>query len=86
MKSSYFWSGDEERQLTKLFMEGVTDPEILAIKLKRKPEAVRKKLQRLGLVVGRDKTAGTTHGVRIPDQREMLDIPEELPTVEEALS
>jgi len=86
MKSSYFWSVDEERTLGKLWREGVTDPEILAINLKRKPEAIRKKLQRLGLVVGRDRTAGTTtNGVRITDEREMLDIPEELPTVEEAL-
>jgi len=86
MKSSYFWSGDEERQLTKLWKEGVTDPEILAIKLKRKPEAIRKKLQRLGLVVGRDKTVETTtNGVRITDEREELDIPKDLMTVEEAL-
>ena len=86
MKNSYFWSVDEERQLTKLWREGVTDPEILTVRLKRKPDAIRKKLQRLGLVVGRDKTAGTTtNGVRITDKREALDIPEELPTVEEAL-
>jgi hypothetical protein len=86
MKNSYFWSVDEERTLGKLWREGVADPEILAVRLKRKPEAVRKKLQRLGLVVGRDKAAGaTTNGVRITDEREMLDIPEELPTVEEAL-
>jgi len=86
MKSSYFWSVDEERTLGKLWREGVTDPEILAVRLKRKPEAIRKKLQRLGLVVGRDQTAKTTtNGVRITDEREMLDIPEELPTVEEAL-
>ena len=86
MKSSYFWSVDEERQLGKLWREGVTDPEILAVRLKRKPEAIRKKLQRLGLVVGRDRTAGTTtNGARITDTRETLDIPEELPTVEEAL-
>jgi hypothetical protein len=86
MKSSYFWSVNEERQLGKLWREGVTDPEILAVRLKRKPDAIRKKLQRLGLVVGRDRTAGTTtNGVRITDEREMLDIPEELPTVEEAL-
>ena len=86
MKSSYFWSVDEERTLGKLWREGLTDPEILAVRLKRKPEAIRKKLKRLGLVVGRDRTAGTTtNGVRITDEREMLDIPEELPTVEEAL-
>ena len=86
MKSSYFWSVDEERTLGKLWREGVTDPEILAVRLKRKPEAIRKKLQRLGLVVGRDRTARTTtNGVRITDEREALDIPEELPTVEEAL-
>ena len=82
MKSSYFWSVDEERQLGKLWREGVTDPEILAGRLKRKPEAIRKKLKRLGLVVGRDRTAGTTtNGVRITDEREALDIPEELPTI-----
>jgi len=82
MKSSYFWSVDEERQLGKLWREGVTDPEILAVRLKRKPEAIRKKLKRLGLVVGRDRTAGTTtNGVRITDEREALDIPEELPTI-----
>jgi len=86
MKSTYFWSVNEERMLGKLWREGLTDPEILAARLKRKPEAIRKKLQRLGLVVGRDKTAGTTtNGVRITDKREALDIPEELPTVEEAL-
>ena len=82
MKSTYFWSVNEERMLGKLWREGMTDPEILAARLKRKPEAIRKKLQRLGLVVGRDKTAATTtNGVRITDEREMLDIPEELPTI-----
>ena len=86
MKSRYFWSVNEERQLTKLWKEGVTDPEILAVRLKRKPEAVRKKLRRLGLVVGREQTARTTtSSVRITDKREELDIPKDLLTVEEAL-
>jgi len=86
LKSRYFWSVHEERQLTKLWKEGVTDPEILAIKLKRKPEAIRKKLRRLGLVVGREQTARTTtSSVRITDKKEELDIPKDLLTVEEAL-
>ncbi len=53
------------------------DPEILAERLGRKPEGVKKKLSRLPFVVHPEKKIGPT--------TTELDIPDELPSVEEAL-
>jgi len=84
-KSSYFWSRDEEKKLMKLWNKGEHDARILAAQLNRKPEAIRKKLQRLGLVVGhKEKSAGTTTTKEEQTQIK-LDVPDELPSVEQAL-
>ena len=85
-KSSYFWSRDEERKLMELWNSCEHDVRLLAVQLNRKPEAVRKKLDRLGLVVGHEeKSAGTTTIDKEEETRIRLDIPVELPSVEEAL-
>ena len=76
-RSAYFWSHEEETKLVKLWEQGVRDPGILSQHITRKPEAIKKKLSRLGLVVVPGKVVKTTTGE--------LEIPKELYSVEEAL-
>jgi hypothetical protein len=84
-KNSYFWSREEEKKLMALWSQGEHDARIIAAQLNRKPEAIRKKLQRLGLVVGhKEKFAGTTT-TKEEETQIKLDIPDELPSVETAL-
>jgi hypothetical protein len=83
-KSPYYWSRDEEKKLRELWNKGEHSERILAARLNRKPEAVRKKLNRLGLVVRQtEKTGRTTTNEQ--ETRIRLEIPDELPSVEEAL-
>ena len=82
-RSSYYWSRGEEKELIDLWNQGQRDPRILAARLGRKPEAVRKKLQRLGFVVGQKENVRTT--TTEAETRVELNIPDELPSVEEAL-
>ena len=87
-KSSYFWTRKEERNLMDLWNNGEHNANILAAQLSRKPEAVRKKLARMGLVVGHEKkNAGTTTTKEETETetRARLNIPRELPTIEETL-
>ncbi|MCJ7761971.1 hypothetical protein MUP38_00780 [Candidatus Bathyarchaeota archaeon] len=71
------WLVEEERQLRKLRGEGKTVVEI-ALRMKQTPDAIKQKLRRLGLkVVTLEKSIGTTTSELI--------MPEELPSVEEAL-
>ena len=51
MPSKYFWTREEEAKLLELWESGLTDVKALADKLGRKPGAVQKKLERLGVVV-----------------------------------
>lgn len=74
---AYFWSREEEKRLIDLWKDGVTDSKTLSQHIARKPEAIKKKLSRLGLVVAPIKIVKTTTGE--------LDIPKELYTIEEAL-
>jgi hypothetical protein len=74
---SYYWTREEERKLIEYWRQGVRNPEILADRLGRKMEGVKKKLSRLGLVVEPEKRGGPT--------TTELEMPEELPSVEEAL-
>jgi hypothetical protein len=74
---SYYWTREEERKLVEYWRQGVRNPEILADRLGRKLEGVKKKLSRLGLVVEPEKRGGPT--------TTELEMPEELPSVEEAL-
>jgi hypothetical protein len=68
------WTVDEEKRLRR-FLEAKDPLDVIAAKLKKSPEAVRKKIERLGLEVVDPKAYRTT----------TLEIPKELPTVEEAL-
>ena len=71
------WSVQEERQLNTLREEGKTVAEI-ALRLKKSEGSIKQKLMRLGLkVVTLEKSIGTTTSTLI--------MPEELPSVEEAL-
>ena len=71
------WSVQDERQLKALREGGKTVAEI-ALRLKKSEGAVKQKLMRLGLkVVTLEKSIGTTSSTLI--------MPEELPSVEEAL-
>lgn len=74
---SYYWTREEERKLVEFWRQDVRNPEILADRLGRKLEGVKKKLSRLGLVVEPEKGVGPT--------TTELEMPEELPSVEEAL-
>ena len=74
---NYYWTREEERKLIEFWRQGVRNPEILADRLGRKLEGVKKKLSRLGLVVEPEKGGGPT--------TTELEMPEELPSVEEAL-
>jgi len=74
---SYYWTREEERKLIEYWRQGVRNPEILADRLGRKLEGVKKKLSRLGLVVEPEKRGDPT--------TTELEMPEELPSVEEAL-
>lgn len=69
------WSAEQEGRLRKLVQD--RDPlDAIAAKLTKSPEAVRKKIERLGLEVVDPKGLRTTTSLRIP---------KELPTVEETL-
>ena len=71
------WSVQEERQVKTLREEGKTVAEI-ALRLKKSEGSIKQKLMRLGLkVVTLEKSIGTTTSTLI--------MPEELPSVEEAL-
>jgi len=85
-KNPYFWSHEEEKRLMDLWKKGEHDARIIAAQLNRKPEAIRKKLQRLGLVVGhKEKISRTTTTKEEEETQIKLDIPDELPSVEQAL-
>jgi hypothetical protein len=51
LKSKYYWTNDETKKLVDLWNQGEHEPANLASQLNRRPEGVRKKLQRLGLLV-----------------------------------
>ena len=71
------WPVEEERQLIKLREEGKTVAEI-ALRMKKNSDAVKQKLRRLGLKVATLEKSGRT-------TTSELIMPEELPSVEEAL-
>jgi hypothetical protein len=85
-KSLYYWSREEESKLLSQWRNGERDPKVLASHIGRKPEAVSKKLGRLGLVVVgcEKKNAGTTT-IEEKETKVRLKIPRELMTVEAAM-
>ena len=60
LTKKYYWSREEEAKLLELYKKGVTDPNVLAKELGRKPRAVEMKLQRMGVVVVEKKLHTTT--------------------------
>ena len=70
------WSRKQEQELVRLATKDAPPSiDALAAKFKRSPAAIRKKLKRLGINVVASKMEVTAH----------LDIPEELPSLEEVL-
>jgi len=75
--AKYYWTREEEAKLLELWKSGITDMEVLAKKLGRKPLAVERKLQRMGVVVGKQrfqKTTTTVTAVGLLTHEEALKI------------
>jgi len=60
MAKKYYWTREEKAKLLKLVKKGITDFDVLAKELDRKPSAVEKKLKRVGVVVGKNRRQKTT--------------------------
>ena len=60
MPEKYYWSRKEEAKLLKLWKKGITNLNVLAKELDRKPSAIEKKLKRMGVVVGKNRRQKTT--------------------------
>ncbi len=67
MAKKYYWTRKEEAKLLELFKGGLTDPKVLAEKFEgRTPGSIRKKLERLGVVViEKSRKRKTTTTVRL---------------------
>lgn len=78
MPKKYYWTRKEEAKLLELWKSGITDMEVLAKELGRKPLGVKRKLQRMGVVVGKRKIKKTTTTVPlskgIPTHEEALKV------------
>jgi len=57
---NYYWTREQETKLRELVNKGITDPEVLGKELGRKPLGVLRKLERMGVVVGKRKFQKTT--------------------------
>ncbi len=60
MPEKYYWSRKEEAKLLELWKKGITNMNVLAKELDRKPSAIEKKLKRMGVVVGKNRRQKTT--------------------------
>jgi hypothetical protein len=60
MAKKYYWTREQEAKLLELVKKGITDFDVLAKELDRKPSAVEKKLKRVGVVVGKNRRQKTT--------------------------
>jgi len=60
MPNKYYWTREEEVKLLELWKKGITDLNVLAKELGRKPLAVERKLQRMAVVVSKQKFQRTT--------------------------
>ena len=65
MRKKYYWTRKEEAKLLELWKKGITDFDALAKELNRKPLGVKRKLQRMGVVVGKRKIRKTTTTVSL---------------------
>jgi chromosome condensin MukBEF MukE localization factor len=48
--AKYYWAREDEAKLLELWRKGITNVDVLAKELERKPRAVEMKLRRLGVV------------------------------------
>jgi len=65
MAKKYYWTRAEEANLLELWKKGITDPRLLSQKLNRKLGAIKKKLERLGVVVVQRNIHKTTTSVAL---------------------
>ena len=63
----YYWSRKEEARLLDLWKKGITDMDLLAKEIGRTPSAIRKKLQRMGVVVHPKTSTATTTAIAEKD-------------------
>ena len=90
-KSSYYWSHEEFRKLMELWDQGERDVKVLAAAVNRKPTAIRKQLQSLGLFVVAHKknfsetTTSKEQSETEEETRIRLEALDRLPSVEEVL-
>ena len=82
----YYWSRQEEAKLLKLWEKGERDLKVLGKELDRKPEAIEKKLGRLGVVVVREKKIQQTTTTEVKVSRGLLTHEEALKLLAGALN
>ena len=66
----YYWTREEEAKLLDLWKSGITDLKVLGKKLGRKPLGAKRKLERMGVVVGQRKIQRTT--TTVPLNKDLL--------------
>jgi len=62
-KKKYYWTRAEEAKLIELWKKGITDFDVLAKELGRKPRAIEMKLKRMGVVVVKQAASTTTTAI-----------------------
>jgi len=62
--NKYYWTREEEAKLLELWKKGVTDFNVLAKELNRKSLGIERKLQRMGVVVGKKIQRTTTTEIK----------------------
>jgi len=72
--TKYYWTREEEVRLLELYKKGITDPQVLAKELGRKPGAIEKKLERLSLSPHRQTTTTVTLSKELFTHEEALRI------------
>ncbi|MFQ5759276.1 MAG: hypothetical protein ACE5IF_06325 [Candidatus Bathyarchaeia archaeon] len=83
MPKKYYWTREAEAKLLAMWKSGITDFDVLAKELDRKPLGVKRKLQRMGVVVGKRKIKKTT--TTVPLSKNLLTHEEALKILAGAL-
>jgi len=58
--NKYYWTSEKQAELVELRKKSVTDPAVLAKEMSRQPLGIQRKLERVGVVVGLQKSKTTT--------------------------
>jgi len=58
--NKYYWTSEKQAELVELRKKSVTDPAVLAKEMSRQPLGIQRKLERVGVVVGSQKSKTTT--------------------------